>query len=409
MTKKQFRPVILGFCGLCFLLFAGCGVTVQDKDKVADKVPEQVPETQAPATPVPPPEASQPTQDGDLIPLAGPDFQILEGANPKEYQVELQLPPETLFVVRIRLKDDSRERIRVNASKLIDDAVISGESYRYEFMRNQEQLIASLAVNVPLDILVNQAVSADDLNLGPPVRRFFMTAEAQILTGTKNVTIQAESLILDPGAKVLTFPLGFQGSDPSQKAPSGGLIRILALRAVGALKIEMRGAHGAPGVAGAIYEPQRAADGMNREMTGSDRDCSGMQAGGDGAAGAKGHAGGNGGEGGNSGRLDIGIQDVSQFKLETTFEAGAGGPKGLGGAGQEGGNGGVGEQRMVTKEMPAGRNGNMDIIRVKNIRCDAAPNGQKGAPGPAGDDGGDGKPGITESQCDVLTHECVQK
>lgn len=351
-----------------------CGVEIRDRNQA-------------------PPEVQGKVLPNVMIPMTGQNFVIEEGAQPLEYRVRLLMPEGATYVVRTAHKGAVAERFWADGAELVDTKVQSGESYEYSFYRNPTEPILTTTVHVPKDFAINAVTQLKDLNSSQPVRRLFMGPKAVIQTGSDNYEFRVESLLAEPGATVQTFPEN-SVSGVRVAGASGGLGRILIVKAVGEIRIELRGQNGAQGVPGAAHL-NRAAAGKSYGATVRNRpDCAGMAVGGAGANGARGGVGGNGQNGGATGSLEINVQDDSEFKVHAQFMVGRGGNSGPGGPGQEGGLGGAAETRRVYRKLAKGID---QLAEVEDYQCPAVadgPVGQTGATGPEGSAGVDGTKGF---------------
>lgn len=384
MQKKSCS--LVGILLVVFLSQVGCGVEFRDKDEKAKSAVVEAPDSETA------PDRASITSES-WIPMSGPHFVIDEGVMPGAYRVRMQLPPDTVFVDRSLRGAADKKRIWVKDTVFIDEDVQSGESYDYRFFKSPTEKSGETLVQVPFDLFVEKTLMFSDLKLGRPIRRMYMGPAAVLETGSTNFDLRIETLIAEPGAVIRTFPPDARASDPAQTV-SGGQMRITLLKAVGALKVELRGMNGADGLPGKTY-PQRAKDGDPVQPKEAFQTCDGMQAGHNGADGANGGAGGKAGNGGSTGSLEIEVKSNHDLKVHVIFEPGKAGRPGPGGEGQSAGLGSAPEQRSYTQTYMGPDMHNMK----EKIVCPTPPPGQPGKPGQRGPKGAEGIAGSKGLYC----------
>lgn len=163
-------------------------------------------------------------------------------------------------------------------------------------------------------------------------------AEQGILyTMGNNVRIHVDNLIAEKKGLIATFPQGMQAKT-MQNGRAGGHLFLNLGNAKGALKIEMRGENGGPGLPG--EKPDASLRGpVGASGTGicDEHIYNSEGFGKKGGKGLKGYPGKAGGRGGNTGSLELLVKNSEGFSHQIEKIRGTGGAGGEGGLGGPGG------------------------------------------------------------------------
>ena len=273
--------------------------------------------------------------------------------------------------------------------------------YSFEVIDESDSVVQKISksVTVPRDYVVRHGQNhfLEDTNLN--VHRLFINQDYSLITNGFNVEINADELLSEKGT-IATFDLNSR-AESGAHGKNGGEIKLNIQKALGLLKIHMRGQHGGHGITGAPFS-FRAPDG-NPPKSGSEmcespgagrdrlrsitkplRHCECVRDGKngtDGHQGAQGNPGGPAGNGGSTGELKLNIKDGSGFKIETTRVVGESGQRGVGGPGQPGGIAPEGSGKCLGKK------------------------GNNGFHGPLGDEGPSGISGVFQTTCIQIESE----
>ena len=217
-----------------------------------------------------------------------------------------------------------------------------GEVGREPSTESRDARLASLAARGTVHIRGNDTPSLTDRTL--VAAHTIVLDTARIVTGDKDLHIEAVDLIVNGPSRIVAFP--DKAAVAGQPGRSGGKISITVHRkVVGQLEFDLSGTAGAPGAQGPPGPPGvNGTNGSNGVSTLIE--CrSGPGAGGNGANGGQGGRGQDGFVGGKGGDIVVKspLADVATRLSPRTLNGGpggAGGPGGPGGAGGRGGDGG---------------------------------------------------------------------
>ncbi len=269
-------------------------------------------------------------------------WQIVEGDGPNQYEIKLNLNPNTQFIQRYDKGDADKARVLLqkpfNQQFLIDNSAQPGHQFVYElghFENTRPVIDNSFTVNVPIDFVIKENLNlTSDMDIHD-YRRIFVDTGVVIQTNGFLFKISADQLL----APQLTIQ-SFVKNDIANYALSGkngGQVQIQLRSGIGILNIEMRGQNGAKGLVG----PQVPSDVSlacgtviikddcqppNYEPNIHDRPKFPQP--------KEGHSGGQGFPGGNSGSANVIIVEEHKLKINHLLEAGLGGEGGDGGPGQ---------------------------------------------------------------------------
>jgi len=324
--------------------------------------------------------AKQPPQQQNLATASR--FQIEALAEANSYRLKINLP-EGVRGLQKRLLSPPANGSNWSSKELdsslrffTDEEVSAGQKYAYRFGKilNGEWVYSQEEVlQIPVDLVFAPTLIPNDESqplILEGYERVFLPPHSTLTTNGKSITVKGRILIAED-TTLQTFSKGQTADGKHGQARHGGKILLQFEKAVGHLRLELRGEHGAQGLAGEAY-PIPAPPGVGSDANILGDPCHSFP-GNTGSAGLKGHIGSNGGNGGDSGAAVLNIADTTEFSLDSTIEAGAGGSMGLGGPGQPGG--------------PSGTD------------CNGRPNGSKGPDGPSGDNGLPGRAGGTQTLC----------
>ncbi len=307
---------------------------------------------------------------------------------PNSYNVRLPLPVGTLgvqkkLVLASAETDAVWQSVTVDPGLrvLADNDVKAGQKYAYRFGKvvdGEMSYADQIQVQIPLDYEFTPGFRLAE-DSAPVViegyERIFLPRQSTLTIGTHSVTLKGKILIADDSI-IQTFAQGTTASSAQLHGRNGGKLILNFEKAMGHLRIEMRGENGMNGGAGAPYTSTASAgEGAPPPIARIGVPCynSGAHPGNVGETGARGRPGTAGGNGGSSGLAILNINDSANLRFDTTIEAGLGGVGGVGGPGQIGG--------------PSG------------VDCYEKPNGSKGPDGATGENGLAGHPGDAQTIC----------
>lgn len=323
----------------------------------------------------------------------------------QSYVARLSWPPEKQMQFSLRYGSSissmagfREELIDARTVKFFDIKCKSGNIVRYEISFAHAQGAAPSRFDSDFNCPTDMRISGDfgDLKLLSAVTgRLYIENQSTIWLKDAKVDLNLIELVI-LGSASIESTRAYPRNDISDDGKAE--VRIQAKRAVGELKLKLRGVPGANGrsgyevqVASAEYQESLMKNPISNGAGGSPgqsvlvargRDASPVAKcvrtpgnGGNGQDGiVQGLSGEDGQSGGPSSRAQIAILDNSGFRLSALIEPGVAGKGGAGGPGQPGGLGG-----------PAGSSSDA---------CPAARAGQPGAPASAGKDGSSGAPGF---------------
>lgn len=396
---SQFKGSL--FFLLSCIFFSSCSVELRDKAGAKDDVPP---------SPAPTQTSRQTAGIGaqDLIPqlqipMKGPHYQILEGAGFNTYRVQVSPPANTKTIERTNIQTLEKTRLWLPNTAWVDDATVAGGHYQYRFLSASGEVLGETLVTVPLDMVLAGPVSVKSLKLGRPLRRLLLTADSLLKVGSEGIELKAETILVEPGARIETFPAGTKASAAKESGASGGQVRLVALTAQGHLVAEMRGVDGQDGLVGQPYpEPAAAGASYPETITGRGQ-CENLKKGGDGHKGLTGRQGEDGGTGGNTGSLIINVLNDQDLQVDVRWSPGKGGRPGEGGPGQLGGAAGVSEVRKIVSRLRGA-----DAGQENESICPTIPDGIRGEDGPMGRPGTPGRDGIQGVFCRRSQQESCQ-
>lgn len=346
-------------------------------------------------------------------------------------QVQQRATPDTasdLIQIEVHPKDEAEKytvhftwppfnedyKIRIRDEKILSTVSASQLKFSHDVTHNQDVIYSfdildsnnhiyksfSKKVTIPRDYVVreNENILTEDKTI--QLGRLYLS-KTPLLTFGHNIHLQVDTIYSDEG-KIESFPQNTK-ADQGKDGRHGGNLMITANRAIGNLKITMRGENGGDGIKGASYA-SRAQDGMAPTeghivcecvkcpkghktvlaVITPMRECGcGRlgQAGQSGRDGEKGKTGGRSGDGGNSGVLKAHILDGGAFQILAEAFNGVSGNAGLGGDGQDGG------------------------IALDGKGDCSGPKGSNGQKGPQGDLGEKGRDGMKELLCIYIESE----
>lgn len=357
---------------IALILLVACEIgCVEVRDKNAEATPETA---LANSTTSPQAESSPNDLRASIEPLE----------RPNKYKVKLLIPKGSINLQKISPSElpqtEPIKQITTLTPELrvfTDSDVKAGQTYTYQIGQTQEGELVfdkEISVKIPQDYEFSPGFQWPDDSSAVLIEgyeRIFLPRQASLFIGNHSVTLKGKILVANESV-IQTFAAGTTATASQLQGRHGGRLILSFEKAVGALKIELRGEHGAAGINGAPYANAARAGQGSTEILAFGAPC-GEFPGNAGESGAKGRPGTSGGNGGSSGMAVLNIADTNHFQLETLIEAGVGGRKGLGGPGQIGG--------------------------ASGVDCRQKPNGSKGPDGETGDSGFEGRTGETQSIC----------
>lgn len=349
----------------------------------------------------------------------------LEGTSqPSQYRLHIQLHSAPQLPVRIQktIGDGIETRdFPVGETELQDETLKSGDQVRFDLgfvVGGRFQVTKTEIIKVPLDFEfpANSKLDEDTLKTLPfkteersgkkwllleDFERVFMPKDSFLFTQDHNLEIKTKEIYFHRSL-IATFPEGAK-AELSKEGRSGGHLRIEAHRAIGDVRVELRGEEGGDGLPG--DPPDARNKGVDRPshvppmFTVSNLPCydstycfggsrtiytctTPVPVGQDADHGKQGHSGQPGKAGGNTGKIHFQVQDFKDLELLLLKEVGLGGQGGAGAAGGE-----PGKPGLAWK--PPGETQN----------CQPFVDGQPGKRGFVGDPGDDGSPGRIETSC----------
>lgn len=349
-------------------------------------------------------------------------WQVFPLDEPNQYRVVIELPdtdPRSLTVLKSELAQSTTQIIgepsKDRDGNFVDEHVVAGTKYFYRFLdRSTGHPVFESRVRIPHDHVISGASLVSDpeiLKAGDG--RIFFAADAVLLTGARELVIEAAEIISQNG-KIRAYesdkvaPGGANGSSATS-------IRLIASKLTGSLKIINRGQKGgkgskgptgkkgprggagaeshfstAGGARGPNIGPFCAYDGdsvfgwrfrglPSHEKWLKEHPGRGKR----GEQGLEGYSGFPGMTGGAGGEVHLDIPESELSKVSIDASGGPGGDGGDGGDGGEGGDGG-----------PGGTiHGNHACDRGSSQCCRDAPEGAIGPTGPIGPEGPRGQQG----------------
>lgn len=253
-----------------------------------------------------PPEGEEIATETVIVPaedLTAHQLRIEGLPNPSQYLVWLPFPREGEVIYRLEkdVPDSAVEvPIVVRNGELVDDQVVSGKTYIYEYTllgNETEKAKPSLEAKIPLDLFVQNEIVLQKNEVWNQFHRIFFGPAGIISINGFRLDLITDQIYSERGV-IRTYAPGSK-APPEQDGRPGGHLHISVRTGFGKLHLEMRGQIGGVGKSGNIVENNRVINGEG------------------------------GRPGGSTGSANVVIRQKNSLDINVHHEIGRGGPPGL--------------------------------------------------------------------------------